>query len=182
MYLSHKPKIWSKIWSTVAATCALGACGTWQSTQEATANVTRSMFTTQVKQMNLVITSRAALNPDDSGKSLPVVVRVVQLKDAKAFETAAYAQLSDGPEVITSNREPLKADLLWSSETTLAPDTTLKLSETMNVATRYVGVVAFFRDVNHGEWQLVIPKSQWKKTNPVTLTVVNNKLEMAPSH
>jgi len=30
------------------------------------------------------------------------------------------------------------------------------------------------------EWQLVIPKSQWKKTNPVKLIVTGNRMELVP--
>lgn len=157
---------------TMAAALILSSCGAWQTAKDATLDVTRAVFVAKVKQMNVVFTSRSALNAGDSSKALPVVLRVYQLKDTKAFETATYAQLIHG------DHERLKVDLLWSVETTLAPDTTLRLTAPMNAATRYVGVVAFFRDMKHGEWQLVIPKSQWRKTDPVKLAVADNRVEL----
>jgi type VI secretion system protein VasD len=41
-----------------------------------------------------------------------------------------------------------------------------------------VGIVAFFRDTAHAEWQRVIPTSQWKQTDPVKVSVIDNKMEL----
>ncbi|KDB06458.1 hypothetical protein LIG30_4132, partial [Burkholderia sp. lig30] len=30
----------------------------------------------------------------------------------------------------------------------------------------------------NAEWQLVIPKSQWKKTDPVRLVVIDKRMEL----
>ncbi|MCA8093807.1 type VI secretion system lipoprotein TssJ [Burkholderia anthina] len=149
---------------------SLSGCGMWQSVKD----TTRAVFVAKVKQMNLVIESRAALNENEQGQSLPVVVRVYQLKDAKVFEKAGYAQLLDG------NRTLPKADLLDSMETTLGPDATVKLFAPMADDAQVVGVAGFFRDRAGAEWQLTIPKSQWKKTDPVKLVVTGNRMELAP--
>lgn len=45
----------------------------------------RAIFIAEIKQMNLVVEGRAALNRDERGVSLPVAMRVYQLKDAQAF-------------------------------------------------------------------------------------------------
>jgi|GEM_PF-6450640 len=42
--------------------------------------------------------ARSALNQDAGGVSLPVVLRIYQLKDDKPFATATYAQLLSGSE------------------------------------------------------------------------------------
>ncbi|MBR8180854.1 type VI secretion system lipoprotein TssJ [Burkholderia ambifaria] len=162
--------------ASVAAMAAalLSGCGMWQSVKTTTADMTRAIFVAKVKQMNLVIESRSALNPNELGQSLPVVMRVYQLKDAKVFEKAAYSQLLD------DDRALLSADLLGSLETTLAPDATMKLSAPMADDVQAVGVAGFFRDQGGAEWQLVIPKSQWKKTNPVKLIVTGNRMELMP--
>ena len=153
----------------------LTACGAWQSVKDTTADATRAVFIAKVKQMNLVIASRSALNQDERGVSLPVVLRIYQLKDSKAFETATYAQLLAG------TGDALKADVLARAEVTLGPAATVRLSEPMPDDAQYVGVVAFFRDQANAEWQLVIPKAQWKKTDPVKLTVADNRLEIDAS-
>ncbi|WP_338640470.1 type VI secretion system lipoprotein TssJ [Burkholderia pyrrocinia] len=153
---------------------SMSGCGMWQSVKDTTADTTRAVFIAKVKQMNLVIESRSALNENEQGQSLPVAVRVYQLKDAKVFEKASYAQLLDDDSAL------LKADLLGSMETTLGPDATVKLSAPMADDAQAVGVAGFFRDQADAEWQLVIPKSQWKKTDPVKLIVTGNRMELVP--
>ncbi|MGO4812869.1 type VI secretion system lipoprotein TssJ [Cupriavidus sp. 2MCAB6] len=154
----------------------LAGCGAWQSVKDTTAAATSAVFVAKVKQMNLVIVSRSALNQDERGVSLPVVLRIYQLKDSKAFETATYAQLLEGAG------DPLKTDSLGRTEVTLGPAATVSLSEPMADDAQYVGVVAFFREQSSAEWQLVIPKARWKKGDPVKLAVTDNRLELEPRH
>ncbi|MGS0897385.1 type VI secretion system lipoprotein TssJ [Burkholderia stagnalis] len=153
---------------------SMSGCGAWQSVKDTAVDTTRAVFIAKVKRMNLVIESRSALNQNEQGQSLPVVVRVYQLKDAKVFERAGYAQLLD------DDRALLKADLLGRMETTLGPDAATKLSAPMADDAQVVGVAGFFRDQAGAEWQRVIPKAQWKKTDPVRLIVTGNRMEWAP--
>jgi type VI secretion system protein VasD len=156
----------------VSLVLAVSACGVWQSMKEGTVAATQAVFQTKVKQMDFVVTARGALNQDARGISLPVVLRIWQLKDDKPFATATYAQLLGGGDV-------LKTAVLWSRDVTLGPGQTLKLSEPMDDAANYVGVAAFFRDTTDAEWSMLIPKSQWKKTDPVRLVAAGSNLEMA---
>ncbi|MFD1561471.1 type VI secretion system lipoprotein TssJ [Paraburkholderia silviterrae] len=150
---------------------AVSACGMWQSVRDGTANITRAVFETRVKQMNLVVTARNALNQDGRGVSLPVVLRIYQLKDDRPFATATYEQLLYG-------NDALKDATVWSKDVTLGPGQTVKVSEPMDGAANYVGVAAFFRDTASAEWSLLVPKSQWKKTDPVKLVAADRGLEM----
>lgn len=154
----------------------LAGCGAWHAVKDTTVAATSAVFVAKVKQMNLVIVSRSALNQDARGVSLPVVLRIYQLTDAKAFEAATYAQLLEGAG------DPLKTDSLGRTEVTLGPAATVGLSEPMADDAQYVGVVAFFRDQSGAEWQLVIPKVRWKKGDPVKLAVTDNRLELEPTH
>ncbi|HHL4089148.1 TPA: type VI secretion system lipoprotein TssJ [Burkholderia sola] len=160
--------------ATATTAALLSGCGLWQSMKETTAGMTHAIFVTKVKQMNLVIESRAALNENEQGQSLPVVMRVYQLKDVKVFESAAYVSLLDDDNAL------LRADLLDSMEATLVPGATVTLSAPMAADAQAVGVAGFFRDQRGAEWQLVIPKSKWKKTDPVKLVVTGNRMELAP--
>jgi type VI secretion system protein VasD len=155
----------------VGLALTLSACGTWQSVKDGTVDATRAVFETKVKQMNLVITARGALNQDAHGVSLPVVLRIYQLKDDRPFATATYAQLLEG-------NDALKAATLWSRDVTLGPGQTLKVSEPIGDAANYVGVAAFFLDTSHAEWSVLIPKAQWKKTDPVRLVAAERNLEL----
>ncbi|MBC8726403.1 type VI secretion system lipoprotein TssJ [Paraburkholderia sp. 31.1] len=159
----------------VGLALAVSACGTWQSVKDGTVDVTRAVFETKVKQMNLVVTARGALNEDVRGASLPVVLRIYQLKDDKPFATATYAQLLAG-------NEALKAATLWSRDVTLGLGQTLKISEPIGDAANYVGVAAFFHDTANTEWSVLVPKSQWKKTDPVRLLAVDRTLQIDAEH
>jgi type VI secretion system protein VasD len=72
----------------------------------------------------------------------------------------------------------LKAATLWSRDVTLGPGQTLKISEPMDAAANYVGVAAFFRDTGDVEWSVLVPKAQWKKTDPVKLVAAERTLEL----
>ncbi|MEX3948868.1 type VI secretion system lipoprotein TssJ [Paraburkholderia sp. EG287B] len=153
----------------VGLALAVSACGMWQSVKDGTVAATQAVFETKVKQMNLTVAARSALNQDTRGVSLPVVLRIYQLKDDKPFATATYAQLLEGSDA-------LKAATLWSRDVTLGPGQTLKVSEPMDGAANYVGVAAFFRDTANAEWSVLVPKSQWKKTDPVKLVAADRTL------
>jgi type VI secretion system protein VasD len=151
---------------------AISACGMWQSVKDGVADATLAVFETKVKQMNLVVTARSALNQDARGVSLPVVLRIWQLKDDRPFAMATYAQLLDG-------NDALKAATAWCKDVTLGPGQTLKVSEPIGDEANYVGVAAFFRDTANANWSVLMPKSQWKKTDPVRLVVADRNLEIA---
>ncbi|TDN64070.1 type VI secretion system lipoprotein TssJ [Paraburkholderia sp. BL10I2N1] len=155
----------------VGLALAVSACGTWQSVKDGTVNATRAVFETKVKEMNLVVVARGALNQDAGGASLPVLLRIYQLRDDKPFATASYAQLLGG-------NDALKAATLWSRDITLGPGQTLLVSEPMDEAASYVAVAAFFRDTAGAEWSVLIPKAQWKKTDPVRLVAAERSLEL----
>ncbi|WP_246642134.1 type VI secretion system lipoprotein TssJ [Paraburkholderia edwinii] len=156
-------------------TLTVSACGTWQSVKGGTANATRAVFEAKVEQMNLVVTARGALNQDARGASLPVVLRIYQLKDDKPFATATYEQVLEG-------NDALKGATLWSQDVTVGPGQTLKVSEPIGDAANYVGVAAFFRDAASAEWSVLVPKSQWKKTDPVKLVAAEHTLEIDTQH
>ncbi|WP_321888925.1 type VI secretion system lipoprotein TssJ [Paraburkholderia bannensis] len=148
---------------------ALPACGMLQSVKDGTVAATQAIFVSKVTQMNLAVAARGALNPDSLGASLPVVLRVYQLKDDTPFATATYTQLLSGSDT-------LKAASLWSCDFTIGPGQTLKISEPIADEANFVGVVAFFRDTADAEWSVLIPKSQWKKTDPVKLIASDRNL------
>ena len=78
------------------------------------------------------------------------------------------------------DRELLKADVLATSDVVLRPDASVSLAEPMHADTAYVGVVALFRGGDKDTvWRLVVPKKQWKKTDPVKIELRGSKLELA---
>jgi len=155
----------------IAVALSVAGCGVGQAVKDGTVDAAKWAFTTQVKTMNVDLMARESLNADTQGQSLSTVVRFYQLKDAKTFEQLDYERLR------TSDLEALKADLLATKDVVLRPGASASLSEPMNEAARFVGVVAFFRVPSEGAaWKLAIPKKQWKKTDPVKIEVRGNEL------
>lgn len=156
------------------ATAILAGCGVAQSVKDGTVDAAKWAFTTQVKTMNLDLTSRASINPNGGGQSLSTVVRIYQLKDAKTFAALDYAQLE------SSDLKELKTELLATKDVVLRPNASVSVSEPMSEDAEFVGVVAFFRKADRDSaWKLTIPKKQWKKTDPVQIQVIGNALQLA---
>lgn len=156
---------------SVCAFVTLAGCGVGQAVKDNTVDAARWAFTTQVKIMNVDLVSRASLNANGAGQSLSTVVRIYQLKTPQAFQQLDYRQLQ------TNDVDALKADLLATKDVVLRPDASASISEPMNGDAEYVGVVAFFRDAGKdATWKLVIPKKQWKKTDPVKIEARDNSL------
>lgn len=152
----------------------IAGCGVGQAVKDSTVEAAKWAFTTQVKTMNLDLASRASLNTNGTGQSLSTVVRVYQLKTPQAFEQLSYAQLQ------TNDLESLKPDLLATRDVVLRPDASVSLSEPMHDDAEYVGIVALFRNPGKDTvWRLVVPKKQWKKTDPVRVEVRDSTLRLA---
>ncbi|MDF3887731.1 type VI secretion system lipoprotein TssJ [Cupriavidus basilensis] len=152
----------------------IAGCGVGQAVKDSTVEAAKWAFTTQVKTMRLDLTSRSSLNTNGAGQSLSTVVRIYQLKSPQAFEQLSYAQLQ------TNDLVALKPDLLAARDVILRPDASVSLSEPMHAEAEYVGVIALFRSpAKEGDWKLVVPKKQWKKTDPVRIEVRGSTLELA---
>lgn len=151
----------------------LVGCGVGQAVKDGTVDAAKWAFTTQVKTMNIDLAGRSLMNPDAAGKSLSTVVRVYQLKDAQRFEASTYEQLQ------ANDLEWLGPDLLATGDVVLRPGAAASIREPMKDDSQYVGVVAFFRDIGgDAVWKLVVPKKQWKKSDPVRIGVRGNTLEL----
>jgi type VI secretion system protein VasD len=91
--------------------------------------------------------SDESLNPDRKGDPLPVVVRVYQLNDKGAFESATFNQLWKNDEAI------LGGTLLTRNELILNPASKDKVELDRHEQAKYVGVVAVFRNPVDRKWR-----------------------------
>ena len=159
--------------ATVLAILTSAGCGVGQAVKDNTVDAAKWAFTTQIKTMNVDLVSRSSLNANGAGQSMSTVVRIYQLKTPQAFQQLDYTQLQ------TNDLDALKADLLATKDVVLRPDASTSVSEPMNSAAQYVGVVAFFRNAGKDStWKLVIPKKQWKNTDPVKIEARDNTLNL----
>lgn len=148
-------------------------CGIAQSVKTGTVDAAKWAFTTQVKAMNLDLISRSSLNTNGAGQSLSTVLRVYQLKTPQAFEQLDYAQLQ------SNDLDALKPDLLTTTDVVLRPNANASISEPMSDDTEYVAIVAFFREDNQrATWRMVLPRKQWKQSDPVRIEVKDSSMAL----
>jgi type VI secretion system protein VasD len=89
------------------------------------------------------------VNPDSSGRASPVVLRVYQLRNDGEFNSADFFG------VYEKEKETLGASLVSREEYVLAPGENRKLDLPVNAETRFIGVVAAFRDIRVARWRAV---------------------------
>ena len=105
------------------------------------------------KKWRLALTATPALNQDDSGEALPVVVRVYQLKGKDKFQRATFTELWK------KDKELLEGDLLDRKELTMLPDSETVLDLDLNVkqGAAFFGVMALFRKPDVMSWKELVP-------------------------
>jgi type VI secretion system protein VasD len=105
------------------------------------------------KKWRLALTATPALNQDDAGEALPVVVRVYQLKGKDKFQRATFTELWK------KDKELLEGDLLDRKELTMHPDseTVLDLDLDVKHGAAFFGVMALFRKPDVTSWKELIP-------------------------
>lgn len=157
--------------AALAGSLLLSACGAWQSVSDGTSSAYHAVFFKQVKVLNVDLTARAELNPDDAGRSTSLAVRVYQLKDRKLFDGVSYDDL------LKNDRTVLAQDLQSSMAAVVNPGASVSLSQPMQADTKYVAIVAFYRNPGHGDsWKYVIEKKTLSADVPLKLTVMDQEL------
>ena len=89
------------------------------------------------------------VNPDASGRASPVVVRVYQLRNDGEFNGADFFG------VYEKEKETLGASLVSREEYVLAPGESRKLELPLSAETRFIAVVAAFRDIRTARWRAI---------------------------
>ncbi|OAJ55196.1 type VI secretion system-associated lipoprotein [Paraburkholderia ginsengiterrae] len=155
----------------LAASLLLSACGAWQSVSDSTASAYHAVFYKQVKVLNVDLTARASLNPDEANRSTSVAVRVYQLKDRKLFDKASYDDL------LKNDKTVLAQDLQDSMATVVNPGASASVTQPMQPDAEYVGIVAFYRkpDAN-GTWRRIVQKKRLSADAPLKLELVDREL------
>ncbi len=116
-----------------------------------------SPFSTLTK-LDLNLRASEAVNPDLHGRPSPVVVRLIELRHPVAFENADFFTLYGRAE------QALPKDWVASEELELRPGELSALKLSLEPQSRYVGVLAAYRDLPHVQWRLVLSVFQQRRT------------------
>ncbi len=107
-------------------------------------------------RLNLVASN--SVNPDLEGRPSPVVVQVYRIRAADAFNNARFFELYDDAEQV------LGQDLVGVTEIEMSPDSKRTLSvEGMTADTRYIGVLAAYRDIDEARWRAIVETPSGEK-------------------
>ncbi|WP_439854749.1 type VI secretion system lipoprotein TssJ [Pseudomonas yamanorum] len=104
----------------------------------------------QITKLNLKLTASDQVNLDLNGRSSPVVVRLIELKHPVSFENADFFSLYDRA------KETLAPDMVASEEMELRPGQTVELKLSVEEGSRYVGVLAAYRDLSETQWRYTV--------------------------
>lgn len=156
---------------------SLAGCGVTQSVTDGTKSVFAAMFYKKIKVLRLDFTAREALNTDSresNSLSEPVMIRVYQLKDRKAFDKTVYPQLLNDADTL------LKADVLASRDLVVKPGGDANLSMPMMADAQYVAVVGLFRypERVNNTWRLVIQREALDPNKARVIEAGNNRLTL----
>lgn len=110
---------------------------------------TLSPYSSKTK-LDLTLTGGHELNPDVHGRASPLVMRLLELKNPAAFENADFFSLYE------RGKDILAQDLIAIEELELLPGQTQKLQLTVNNDSRYIGVLAAYRDLPETQWRYVV--------------------------
>jgi type VI secretion system protein VasD len=98
----------------------------------------------------ITVSADASVNPDASGRSLPVVVRFYRLNSDVSFMGSEFFALFD------DDKKVLAADLIARDEYELLPGESQTLELVLPPEVRFVGAIAAFRDIRNATWRAVV--------------------------
>ncbi|MBJ8708304.1 type VI secretion system lipoprotein TssJ [Citrobacter portucalensis] len=127
-------------------------CGLTQKVSEGTVSLTKSIFYKEIKTLHLDLSAREAANKNAQGIALSTVVRIYQLKDRKAFDSANYQSL------FAQDSTVVKADLLAQRDVRVRPGESVTVDIPFENEAQYVAVAGMFisPDQSEDSWRVVL--------------------------
>lgn len=152
----------------------LTGCGVVQSATEGAIGLSNAIFSWDIKTLHLDITARAEINMDDDAQSSPVVIRIYQLKEDDAFNSASYQEL------VEHDSDVLKESLIESKEIILRPNTSISIDVPFDKKANVVGVAALYKepDLKENTWRLVLTRSDLNINKPREIEASQYTIEL----
>lgn len=131
-------------------------------------------FMSDFTKVDLRIVATGDVNPDDSGRPSPVVVRVVELSSPQVFESSEFFALYQNGD------QTLGKDLVGSEEFEFKPGDVQDLKFALKPDSNYVGIFAAYRQLDRVNWRMVLPLNL-KQKNQLTVLLNSRGIELATS-
>jgi type VI secretion system protein VasD len=109
-------------------------------------------------QVVLTVAAAADLNPDLSGRPSPLVVRLYELKTPGTFTSSDFFTLYEKDGTVLAN------DMVAREEMLIKAGETRQLERTLGEATRHLGLLAAYRDLDQAVWRTTLAVPLHKTT------------------
>ena len=148
----------------------LTGCGLTQTVSESTVSLTKSIFYKEIKTLHLDFLAREAVNKNAQGIALSTVVRIYQLKDRKAFDSANYQSL------FAEDSTVVKADLVAQKDIRVRPGESVTLDIPLETEAQYIAVAGMFISPKQSEdsWRVVLSRED---LDPDTARIIELKTQ-----
>lgn len=125
-------------------------------------------------KLDLAFIASSAVNPDDQKRAAPIVVRLYELKNTDAFNTADFFSLQD------KDKSLLADDQVVRDQFQLRPGEEKIIQRNADQATTTLGVIAAYRDLPNSVWRATwtlpaSPSAAWYHRGPKLKLII--KLE-----
>lgn len=124
------------------------------------------VFTT-ITKADIVVQASNNVNPDINGRPSPILIRIYQLKSSVAFNNADFFALYD------RDVAELGADYVARDDLDLKPGESKPLERRFSDDTRYLGIIAAYRNIDSTVWKKVIEIEP--DSNSEILVLLNDK-------
>jgi type VI secretion system protein VasD len=123
-------------------------------------------------RLDLSIAASSGVNPDDQKRAAPIVVRVYELRNADAFNSADFFSLQD------KDKAALADDLVARDQFQLRPGEQKAIQRHADEATTTLGVIAAYRDLPNSVWRATwslppAPSATWYHRGPKVQLTIN---------
>lgn len=113
-------------------------------------------------KLDATVETAKNVNPDDTGRASPIVVRLYELKSVDTFANTDFFSLYD------KEASTLGQDLVGREELELQPGGTHVIRRKVGDGTQYIGVMAAYRDIDRAHWRATY-KLRPHATNRLTI-------------
>ena len=124
-------------------------------------------------RIDLAVASQINANPDHTGRPSPVIVKVYELRSDLAFSQSDFHPLFETPVQV------LGADLLAADELVLVPGEARRISYEPVEGTRFLGLLAGFRQMERAQWK-VVSSVNFEGVNTVGIELRDATLMLIP--
>ena len=131
-----------------------------------------SWVMSDVTKVDMRIITGGDVNPDDSGRPSPVVVRLIELKSPSTFQSADFFALYN------KEKETLGPDMVASEEFEFKPGDVQDLHFSLHPESGFVGIMAAYRQLDKVTWRMILP-IKLKQKNKLTVLLNRRGIELA---